>query len=100
MRETWYVLEDGDVVDPNDVAPNEAGRLVHVSGRMVAMRGSVPSSCGVDDADAERSKMIKSGQKTVNEARAERDFDPVEPTKDMQAERPKRAYKRRDVTAG
>lgn len=101
MRETWYVLEDGALADPNEVAPNDAGRLEHVSGRLVAMRGEVPCSSGVDDADAERAKsMVKSGAKSVNEVGEDRHLPPVEPTKDMQAERPKRAYKRRDVTAG
>ncbi|MFZ4605162.1 MAG: hypothetical protein ACOYM5_02790 [Caulobacter sp.] len=48
MRETWYLLEDGSVVDPNDVAPDETGALRHKDGVAVAMRGDAPSSRGVD----------------------------------------------------
>lgn len=47
MRATWYVLEDGSVVDPNDVAPDETGVLRHKDGVAVAMRGQVPCSRGV-----------------------------------------------------
>lgn len=56
MRETWYVLEDGSVADPNECACDEAGVLRHQSGAAVAMNGHVPKSRGVDDADAERAK--------------------------------------------
>lgn len=55
MRETWYVLEDGNVVDPGEVAPDESGVLRHKNGAAVAMRGDVPSTRGVD-ADEERAK--------------------------------------------
>lgn len=48
MRATWYVLEDGTPADPNECAPNDAGQLVHKSGALVAMRGAIPSSTGVD----------------------------------------------------
>lgn len=51
MRETWYVLEDGNVADPNECTVNEKGYLVHESGIAVAMRGEVPSSRGVDIED-------------------------------------------------
>lgn len=57
-QSTWYVLEDGSVADPNEVALDKDGRLRHASGRYVAMRGDVPSSRGVD-ADAERKKASK-----------------------------------------
>ena len=80
MRETWYVLENGSCVHPREVSPDDKGRLVHVSGVAVEMRGEVPRSQGVDAADEpERAAVDK---------------------KDVQADRPKRAYKRRDVTAG
>ena len=55
MRETWYVLEDGSVVDPNEVAPDDKGVLRHSNGGAVAMRGQTPSSRGVDAA-VERAK--------------------------------------------
>jgi len=48
MRETWYVLEDGNVADPNEVSADAAGKLFHKSGVAVAMRGDVPHSRGVD----------------------------------------------------
>jgi hypothetical protein len=53
MQETWYVLEDGRTVDPSDVAPDDSGVLVHISGVPVAMRSpGVPLSRGVDAARA------------------------------------------------
>jgi hypothetical protein len=55
MRETWYVLDGGTAVDPNEVAPDESGKLFHKSGVAVAMRGDTPSSRGVN-ADEERAK--------------------------------------------
>ena len=55
MWETWYVLEDGSVADPREVAPDNTGALRHASGVAVAMRGPAPSSRGVD-ADVERAK--------------------------------------------
>jgi hypothetical protein len=58
MRETWYVLEDGRVVDPSEVAHDEVGVMRHSSGAAVAMRGQTPSSRSVD-ADAERRKSQK-----------------------------------------
>jgi hypothetical protein len=57
-RATWYVLEDGSVADPKEVAPYKDGRLRHTSGRYVAMRGDVPSSRGVDE-DVERKNAAK-----------------------------------------
>ncbi|WP_257721968.1 hypothetical protein [Bradyrhizobium sp. CCGE-LA001] len=38
MRETWYVLEDGRVVDPNEVAPDD-----HARWRRVARRTARPA---------------------------------------------------------
>jgi hypothetical protein len=48
MRATWYVLEDGNVVDPNECAPDEAGNLRHKDGVAVARRGDVYSSRSVE----------------------------------------------------
>lgn len=49
MRETWYVLEDGTAVDPNECSADEKGiNFTHKSGGKVAMRGEVPMSRGVD----------------------------------------------------
>jgi hypothetical protein len=55
MRETWYILEDGAVVDPSECSTDESGKLHHKSGVAVAMRGQVPSTRGVDP-DEERGK--------------------------------------------
>lgn len=54
-QETWYVLDDGSVVDPNEVTSDKSGILRHKSGAAVAMRGDVPSTRSVDP-DEERSK--------------------------------------------
>lgn len=65
MRETWYVLEDGNVASPNECAPDAKGKLVHESGVPVAMRGEVPSSRGVDvDEQRDMKPAKKRGYKT------------------------------------
>ncbi len=48
MRATWYVLEDGSAVDPAECGTRDDGRIVHESGALVGVRGSAPSSRGVD----------------------------------------------------
>ena len=74
MRETWYVLENGNVVDPAEVHHDGAG-LRHQSGVAVAMRGNAPSSRSVDP-DEERAKVpedaakLKRGYRT-RESKAE-----------------------------
>jgi len=45
-QETWFLTESGVAVDPNEVAPDETGRLRHASG-YVAMRGGAYSSRGM-----------------------------------------------------
>lgn len=79
MRETWYMLEDGRVVDPSEVTTREDGRLAHASGALVAMKGDVPRSRNVDP-DEERAKA------------------PPAP-RDMSADEPKRGYKTRESKA-
>lgn len=64
MRETWYVLEDGRAVDPNEVAPDEQGVLRHSSGAAVAMRGQTPSSRGVNPS-RERAKAKAAAEKAA-----------------------------------
>jgi hypothetical protein len=90
MRATWYVLEDGSVADPCEVAPDASGILRHRSGRAVAMRGDAPHSRGVDletIAGCGGKKPAAGGQS--------------EPEgKDMKPEPPKRRYKTRDAKAG
>lgn len=79
MRATWYVLETGETADPCEVAPDAKGVLRHKSGAAVAMKGQVPHSIGVD----------------LDEVKAKE----PEPAKEMQPEKPKRAYKTRDMKA-
>lgn len=79
MRETWYVLENGDVADPRDVAPDKSSVLKHKSGAAVAMRGDVPSTRSVDP-DEERAK----GKPKA---------------RDMKAEEPRRPYRTRESKA-
>lgn len=77
MRETWYVLEDGSVADPNECAPDKSGRLKHKGGEYVAMRGQVPSTRGVEP-----------GLERAQNSR-----------KDMAAEKPLRGYRTRESKA-
>jgi hypothetical protein len=76
MRETWYKLEDGRIVNPAEVSTREDGRLIHESGVLVAMRGDVPFTWGVDPAE----------QAPANK-------------ESITADKPKRGYNRRDVKA-
>lgn len=73
MRATWYVLEDGSAVDPNDCAPDDNGVMRHKSGAAVAKRGDALSSRGVDldemRANETKPEPVKSGYKT-REAKA------------------------------
>lgn len=50
-RETWLVLEDGKIVNPNECLHGEGGMLAHKSGVPVAMRGEFHHSAGVDVGD-------------------------------------------------
>lgn len=102
MRETWYVLEDGTSADPNEVAPDDAGVLRHKDGLAVAVGPHGHLSRGVNVED-ERARAIRAGEISPNSAREMAGLPAIEApsdTKDMQAEKPRRAYKRRDVTAG
>jgi hypothetical protein len=54
MIATWYVMEDGSVADPSDISPTPEGKLKHKDGRLVAMRGEVPSTRGVHAEDREK----------------------------------------------
>lgn len=98
MQETWYVLEDGRAVDPSEVAPDEAGRLMHASGVAVAMRSpGVPRSRGVD-AEAERAKAAAAAA----QAKAKAEADAKTATgkgKAMKADDKDTAYKTRESKA-
>lgn len=72
---TWFVLEDGSVVDPSECRRDESGKLHHKRGA-VAMRGDVPRSRSVDVSLQRR-----------------------EPQKDMEPEKPLRGYRTRESKA-
>lgn len=76
MKQTWYELEDGTPVNPAEVSTREDGRLVHASGKLIAMRFP---DC----------PMTRSVNPTEYKVRAE--------VRDMEAEKPTRSYKTREA---
>lgn len=85
------MLENGASADPNEVAPDANGRLVHKSGVPVAVGPHGPRSRGVD-AGAERAKAaVLAGKMTANDASASLDMKPVQAGK---------GYKTRESKAG
>lgn len=85
MRETWYVLEDGKVVDPRECAVDDKGALAHVSGVRVAMRFSdCPMSRSVDP----KAELVRGAP--VPELNLD------SPARDMKPEHGKRHYKTRE----
>jgi hypothetical protein len=73
MRELWYVLEDGTLGDPRDVAPDDVGNLKHKkSGKRIAMDGDVPAT---------------------------REVNLQERAKDMRAQEAARPYRTREIKA-
>lgn len=98
MQETWYVLENGASADPNEVAPDASGRLVHTSGVPVAVGPHGPRSRGVDPV-AERAKAVSAGTISVDDARASQGL-PAVGAKDMTPEKPRRGYATREIKAG
>lgn len=75
MRETWYLLESGDVAHPNKVVPDAKGKL-YCDGIAVAMKGDVPHTTGVDVSE---------------------DAKPEHKSRELTADKPKRTYKTRNV---
>lgn len=59
MLETWYIMEDGSVGDPLEIAPGDDGILRHSDGRAVAYGPHGPRSRGCVDAEAERAKVAE-----------------------------------------
>jgi len=83
---TWYLLEGGTQADPNDVAPDDKGVLVHKSGRKVAMRdGGVPMTIG-------RAAVENKNVEAAHGADAD-------PAKELKPESGKRPYKTREAKA-
>ena len=78
MHETWFVMDDGSLGDPHEIAPDASGRLRHRDGRAVAYGPHGPRSRGHVDAKAERAKAAQ---------------------KEMKPDEPKRSYKTRESKA-
>jgi hypothetical protein len=51
MRATWYTLEDGSAVDPNEVTRDETGALVHKNGMVAVGDHGNYRTTGVDLSD-------------------------------------------------
>lgn len=81
MRETWYILEDGSIVDPREVEFDEKGAPRHSSGPVAMRSPGVPSTKNIDP-DEERAKQKPQQQ-------------PHHHRRDMAAEDPKRPYQTR-----
>lgn len=75
MRETWFVLDDGNVVDPNECAPDEKGNLRHSGGVYVAKRGDAYSSRGVDVEAMRAAREVTAA--TDKPASADREMKPT-----------------------
>ncbi len=80
-RETWYVMEDGSVTHPREVARDAKGILHTKDGRAVAMRGDVPRSRSVDvdlivKAQAARAADAASKKKTADASPVAKDIKP------------------------
>jgi hypothetical protein len=93
MRETWYVLVDGNAVHPSEVSVNDKGELVHKSGVAVEMRDETPRSRGVevDVAKPFGGKGDHDGNGSAGGAA------PAAKPKDMHAEKPAQGYKTRQT---
>lgn len=68
--ETWYVLEDGEVAHPSQIKPDAKDNLKHKDGRMVAMRGEVPSTRGVHPEEHQ----VKSKNREMKPDKPERGY--------------------------
>lgn len=90
VHTTWYVLQDGTPVDPNDVAPDDKGKLRHKSGGYVGMRpDGNPQTMGIDPASPPSGKRARKPEKETE----------APETADMAPETPKRGYKTRETKA-
>jgi len=83
-QETWYLLENGSAVHPQEVIMSEDGVLKHKDGMKVAMRSAgVPST-----------KSVYPEQERAN--RPKRDIsEEYKNTRDMKAEASQQQYRRR-----
>ena len=90
MTETWYVLENGDPADPNEVAPDHAGVLMHKSGVPVAIGPYGPKSRGMTEEEMKKSKQKPDSPNPT----------PRSTTKDMKPADAKAPYTTRESKAG
>lgn len=97
MRATWYVLEDGTAVDPNEVVDLD-GVLTHKGGAPVALRGpGWPKSTGVDVDEAGKALFGGKGDHDGNGSTGGAAQTPAAKPKDMRAQQPKQGYKTRQT---
>lgn len=112
---TWYILVDGTNADPNDVAPDDDGVLRHKSGLAVSLReDGTPMSVGVSAVENKNLEAAEAGADepaTAGEPEATIvETPPVtepdhpaptpEPVRQVQAVKPKRPAKSRDMKPG
>lgn len=94
MRSTWYDLEDGSTVDPNECAPDRDGTLRHKSGVAVKLRNGAPHSRGVDlDNPPEAPKSKGKAAAVHKQAEADDGTAPAPTAEQQPAEKPKRGRK-------
>lgn len=97
MRATWYLLEDGTTVDPNECTVVD-GVLTHESGVAVAMRNhDCPMSTGVDLDDSGKPLFGGKGDHDGNGSAGGSKSAEVPQPKEMRAEQPKQGYKTRQT---
>lgn len=77
----WYILEDGSVADPADVAVDKSGILTHKDGRGVSYKPSGP-----------RARMVSADEIA---AYRKRDLKDEEPEEDVKLDKRTREYRNR-----
>jgi hypothetical protein len=98
MMEVWYILEDGSMGDPHEIALKD-GRLQHKDGRAVAHAPHGPRTRSVD-ADAERAKAAKRVPKAPDRAPVKSSEERQSPSyerRDMKPEASAQPYKTREM---
>ena len=98
--ETWYVMADGSVADPREVAVDATGVLRHKDGRAVDYAPHGPRTRGVDPEE-ERTKHVAAKAATkapkLPDVKVEPKDEPK--SKDMKPEEVKLGYKTRETKA-
>ena len=97
--ETWYVLEDGNPVDPAEVVTRPDGRLEHPAG-LVAMKGDVPRSRSIDPvAERERIEAARAAAEAAQAAADQAGAVPPTVAAEAKPEKPVAGYKTRKGAA-